>query len=187
MITIRLESAQDLAGYATISIAYLVDRVLRPHPTAGWDNPIAESVSPPYLKDYDSERGADPQSWSHRFRLDSWHFLAAYRDDQRVGGLTMVQGDPSIDMLEERDDLGVIWDLRVAPEFRRSGVGTALMAAAIRHARASGLKSLKVETQNVNPQACRFYRKHGFELRRTDPSAYPDLPHETQLLWYRDL
>jgi hypothetical protein len=46
---------------------------------------------------------------------------------------------------------------------------------------------LKVETQNVNAGACRFYQRMGCELRATDPLAYPSLPHEVQFLWYKRL
>jgi hypothetical protein len=33
---------------------------------------------------------------------------------------------------------------------------------------------------------CGFYARHGCELRAAHP-AYPDLPNEIQLLWYKDL
>jgi hypothetical protein len=46
---------------------------------------------------------------------------------------------------------------------------------------------MKVETQDINVPACRFYAKHGFALRAADCFAYPTLPDETMLLWYKDL
>jgi hypothetical protein len=46
---------------------------------------------------------------------------------------------------------------------------------------------LKVETQNTNAPACRFYARHGFELRVVNRAAYPTLPDEIQLFWYKDL
>ncbi len=90
-------------------------------------------------------------------------------------------------MLEGRDDLAVLWDVRVATEFRRRGVGSALFEAVEAWAQARGCSSLKVETQNINVGACRFYEGRGFELRVVDPLAYPEFPNETQMLWYKDM
>ena len=67
-------------------------------------------------------------------------------------------------MLEGRHDLAVLWDIRVAPSSRRRGVGAALFCAATEWAAATGYQELKVETQNVNVAACRFYGRHGCEL-----------------------
>ena len=91
-------------------------------------------------------------------------------------------------MLEEsRDDLAVLWDIRVHPELRRTGIGSQLFRSAVEWARQKGCKQLKVETQDINVPACRFYAAQGCELRTVNPDAYPDLPHETQLLWYLHL
>jgi len=52
---------------------------------------------------------------------------------------------------------------------------------------AKGCRQLKVETQNINVPACRFYAKQGCVLRAIHPHAYPEFPDEVQLLWYKDL
>jgi GNAT superfamily N-acetyltransferase len=90
-------------------------------------------------------------------------------------------------MFEGRSDLAVLWDIRVAPSTRRCGVGAALFEAAEAWASAKGCRQLKVETQNVNVAACRFYARRGCELRATHGGAYSELPDEIQLLWYKDL
>ena len=90
-------------------------------------------------------------------------------------------------MLEGRRDLVLIWGLRAAPAYRGQGVGRRLVEAAIEWARSRDCTELKVETQNTNVDACRFYESHGFELRSIDPAAYPDLPGEIQMLWYRSV
>ena len=46
---------------------------------------------------------------------------------------------------------------------------------------------MKVETQNVNVPACRFYARQGCVLGAINRFAYPDLPDEVQLLWYKTL
>jgi hypothetical protein len=42
-------------------------------------------------------------------------------------------------------------------------------------------------TQNVNATACHFYQKMGCTLGAIDRFAYPGLPDEAQLLWWRAL
>jgi GNAT superfamily N-acetyltransferase len=66
-------------------------------------------------------------------------------------------------------------------------VGAALFRAAESWARARGCRQLKVETQNVNVAACRFYSRQGCVLTSVDRLAYPGLPGEIQFLWYKDL
>jgi len=95
--------------------------------------------------------------------------------------------DPEFDLLEDRDDLALLWDLRVAPQFRRRGVASALLAAAEQWACARACRVLKVETQNINAPACRFYAACGFALRHVNTSAYEGLPDEIQLLWCKQL
>jgi hypothetical protein len=46
---------------------------------------------------------------------------------------------------------------------------------------------LKIETQNSNVAACRFYAREGCQLRGIHPGAYADFPDEIQLLWYIEL
>ena len=90
-------------------------------------------------------------------------------------------------MLEGRRDLSVLWDIRVAPNARGRGVGSALFERVEAWALAQGCRQLKVETQNINVPACGFYARHGCELRAIHHAAYPELPEEIQLLWYKDL
>jgi GNAT superfamily N-acetyltransferase len=92
-----------------------------------------------------------------------------------------------LDLLERRVDLAVIWDLRVGPAYRGRGVGSALFAAAQSWAKAQNCRQLKVETQNVNVTACRFYLRQGCTLGCINRFAYPLLPEEVQLLWYKDI
>ena len=154
-----------------------MDRVLDPH--TGADRP----VEVPWGKDYDALPGNHPTAWASRFDLSSWGLLSAHLDGRLVGGAVVAFRTPGVDLLEGRDDLAVLWDLRVAPDARRTGVGRALFAAAATWARSRGARELKVETQDLNVAACRFYAAQGCALARVDPSAYPDLPGEVQLLW----
>jgi len=108
--------------------------------------------------------------------------------DGRLAGAAVIAFDaPGVDMLEGRRDLAVLWDLRVAPDARGQGVGSALFRAAEAWTRARGCTQLKIETQNINAPACSFYAARGCVLGAVHKDAYPELPDEIQLLWYKDL
>jgi GNAT superfamily N-acetyltransferase len=90
-----------------------------------------------------------------------------------------------LDIREE--PMSGLGDIRVSPEARGKGVGARLFAAVEFWARARGCTRLKVETQNINVPACRFYARQGCVLGAIHRFAYPDLPGEVMLLWYKDL
>ena len=90
-------------------------------------------------------------------------------------------------MLENRSDLAVVWDIRVSPDLRGRGIGAALFDSAEKWAETQGCRQLKVETQNINVAACRFYASQGCSLGAIHRFAYPELPDEVQLLWYKTL
>ena len=73
------------------------------------------------------------------------------------------------------------------PDKRSSGVGSLLFGAAEGWSLSRGCLTLKIETQNINVPACRFYARMGCALGAIDRYAYPELPEETQLLWFKDL
>jgi len=144
-------------------------------------------IEPSYRKDYDASAGEEPGVWSQQFDTSNWVFFIARLDDEPVGAAAVAHATPALHMLEGRDDLAVLWDIRVLPSARRSGVGSALLKEAQMWARAKGCTTMKVETQNINTAACRFYARHGFVLRSANSDVYPDSPAEVQLLWYKDL
>ena len=84
-------------------------------------------------------------------------------------------------------DVSNRWDIRVSPEIRGHGVGSALFRAAEAWAAARGCGQLTIETQNVNVPACRFYARQGCSLVSIDPVAYPELPDEVQMIWRKHL
>jgi GNAT superfamily N-acetyltransferase len=69
----------------------------------------------------------------------------------------------------------------------RRGIGSVLFRAAGDWAGARGCRWLKIETQNINLPACRFYQKMGCTLGAIDRFAYPGQPDEVQLLWWKAL
>ncbi|HYE58057.1 MAG TPA: GNAT family N-acetyltransferase [Rhodothermales bacterium] len=141
----------------------------------------------PYVKDYDALQGEGPTRWASRFDLTNWGLLLARAGSACVGGSVLAFDTPGVDMLERRRDLAVLWDLRVAPAVRGLGVGAALFRSAEAWAKARGCRMLKIETQNVNVPACRFYARQGCTLGAIHRFAYSELPDEVQLLWYKHL
>jgi GNAT superfamily N-acetyltransferase len=182
-------SATALVEYAGVPIAFEVARVLDVVVRAGGLGGILLSeraLAAPYVKDYDAADGG-PARWASRFDLTNWGLLAARSGGERVGGVVVAFDTGGLEMLEGRRDLAVLWDIRVAPGARGRGVGTGLFRAAEAWAAARGCRHLKVETQNVNVPACRFYVRAGCELGGVHRFAYPELPEEVQLLWYKAL
>lgn len=141
----------------------------------------------PYVKDYDTAEGENPTEWAGRFDVSNWGLIGAHSNGVRVGGAVVAFDTPGVNMLEGRRDLAVLWDIRVLPEARVRGVGSALFRAAEAWAAARGCGQLKIETQNINVPACRFYARQGCVLGAINRFAYRQLPDEVQLLWYKTL
>lgn len=191
-LEIRQETVTSgtLAAHGSISIAFEVDRVLRVTQADGGLGGIslAETAVPdPYVKDYDSAAADRPARWASRFDVSNWGLLTAWQDGTRVGGAVIAFRTPSLYMLEGREDVAALWDLRVAPEQRGAGVGSALFGAVEGWVTARGAGWLKIETQNVNTSACRFYVKMGCVLGAIDRFAYPHVPDEVRLVWWKSL
>jgi GNAT superfamily N-acetyltransferase len=189
-IQLNEEPMTALAEHARIPIAFQVDRVLDLVLEDGGLGGFVLSertLDAPYVKDYDAITGEGPTRWATRFDLSKWGLIAAYSGGQRIGGAVIAFDTTDVHMLEERRDLAVLWDIRVTPNLRGQGVGSALFQAAEAWALARGCRQLKVETQNINVPACRFYARRGCGLGAINRFAYPDLPHEVQMLWYKDL
>jgi GNAT superfamily N-acetyltransferase len=190
-MTIELtEPATGLADYARVPMRFTVDRVL--DVTHRADGPAGVVLSErrldvPYEKDYDAIAGEGPLQWGRHIDLSNWALFTARFASRIVGGAAVAFDTPGLTMLEERRDLAVLWDIRVAPDARRQGVGAALFHTIEEWARHHGCRELKIETQNTNVPACRFYERKGCQLRAIRLAAYPELPEEIQLLWYKDL
>ena len=187
-VDVAEEPMTALAEYALLPIAFRVDHVL--NVTARADGGLALSrrrLEDPHVKNYDAIDGEGPLRWAHRFDVSNWALFTARVVGRLVGGATVAFNTPGLTMLEGRRDLSVLWDIRVAPDARGKGIGSALFDRVEAWAQAQGCRQLKVETQNINVRACRFYARHGCELRAIHHAAYPELPEEIQFLWYKDL
>jgi GNAT superfamily N-acetyltransferase len=177
------ESPRDIEAYATVPIRFVVKSrclVISPRAGAREISLAEEPVDPPYEYDYDSFDA--PASW-RQWDLDAWGFLGAFEGTSRVGGAAIAFRTPGLDLLEGRTDLASLWDIRVRPERRGTGIGALLFAAAKTWAREHGAREMRVETQDINAPACRFYAKQGCRLMAANPGVYERLPGQVQLLW----
>jgi GNAT superfamily N-acetyltransferase len=178
-----------LDEFARISIAFEVRSVFEPELRENGLGGIMLHERPvtAYVKDYDLLD--PPLTWPVRFDLAGWGLFLAEEAGQTLGGAVVAWDTPGAEMLEDRKDLSALWDLRVAPEHRGRGIGRLLFQHAVAWSKVRGCVQMKIETQNVNVPACRFYAAQGATLgsiRRFAYRAVPSIAHETQLIWYFD-
>jgi len=129
---------------------------------------VREVACEPFVKDYDAlER---PSCLPERFNVSDWLLFGAFADSQLVGGA----------ILAALDNQAWLWDIRVAFAWRGCGVGRELFSA-VRVS--SGL--LRVETQDVNVAACRFYAAMGCRVESVHRDAYLDCSGEAKIVWLR--
>ena len=172
-----------------VPIAFSVDRVYDVVPSRDSGRFVLSErfIEPPYLKDYDGIPGEGPSQWARQFDIARWGFIRAQSNGHLLGGAVVAFDSVDVDMLEGRRDLAALWDIRVSPNVRGKGIGSGLLKASAAWAVSKGCRQLKVETQNINVPACKLYQRQGFMLKAVNRLAYPELPGEIQLLWYKDL
>ena len=185
-IKILEESAANLSEYEGIPISFEVGSRFEINVKNDANRfQLVEKPVNPFIKDYDAyER---PTTLPDRFDLSNWGFFAAFDNGIRVGGAIAAWNTSGVEMLEGRDDIVCLWDIRIRSAQRGNKIGRQLFAAVEKWAKERNCTVLKVETQDINVPACRFYQYLGCELLHVDENAYPDELNEIQLLWYKDL
>ena len=180
--------ADQLDLYASIPMKYCVASVLKIEPLhegLGGLSMTEERLGTPYLKDYDASE--TPLRWSKQFDISQWGIFLLQKDNLPVAGAAVARNTPLVNMLENRKDLAVLWDIRVHPDWQRKGLGTRIFRHAASWAKQLGCTQMKIETQNVNVPACRFYARQGCILGGINRFGYagcPSVAHEAMLLWY---
>lgn len=71
----------------------------------------------------------------------------------------------------DRPDAVELRRMYVEPEFRRRGIGSALLCDAERRARLLGCSKIILSTSELQGAALSLYRKHGYDLLRTETAA----------------
>jgi len=144
------------------------------------------------VKEYSKDLGkyAVPTNYSKEFVLTNWAFFMAFDDEHPIGAATVATKTKNLIMLDGRDDISVLWDLRVDDRYKRQRHGKKLFDMATEWSKIHGCKQMKIECQNNNVPACRFYQKQGAVLGKIDEHAYlhdSQIKDEVQLIWYLDL
>lgn len=177
-----------IAAWYTVESAFRVEVVDR---GLGGFRLVEEKVPTPYIKDYDDQGQDRPSAWARTYDLSRWGILLAREDGRPVGGAAVAVDAPVYPLDRfQRQDLAVLWDIRVEPSERGRGIGRALFRSAAAWARERGYGQLGLETQNVNVGACRLYAGEGCELGAIHRYGYigcAEVAHEAMLLWYLEL
>jgi len=190
-ISVREIPPDAYPNYAEIDPSYEVTSVLKVVPTdrglAGLQF-VEEAVAQPYRKGADSPEDS-PALWPPRGETGEFVAFLATEDDLPVGGAAAIVNPAGAFLFERRDALAGLWDIRVHPKHRHRQIGSQLLLHAADWAKKRGCSQMRVECQNVNVAACRFYARHctlgGVE--RHGYAACADVAHEAMFLWYRDL
>ena len=150
---------------------------------------IETPVEQPYIKDFCTGEDETVSRWI-RFGISHWAFFMAFDGEKPVGAAAVASRSKEANMLSGRDDIAVLWDIRVDEPYKRQGVGQELFDMAVNWSREQGLTQMKIECQNNNVPAVKFYHKQGAVLSSINDYAYynePEYRHEAQLIWYLDL
>jgi GNAT superfamily N-acetyltransferase len=185
MLALREEAIADLRDHASVPSVFEAASVFDVQQSGAACKLVERAIPAPYRKNYDEFE--DPTTWPRDFDTRHWVLIAAYSGACRIGGAIVARTTPGVAMLEGRSDLALLWDLRVSPAQRRRAAGTALLHAAVAWARRHGCTEMRVETQNTNPAACKFYMHNGFVISKVRQGAYANLPQDVQLIWSKKL
>ena len=131
-----------------------------------------------------------PTKYADEFDITNWAFFMAFDGELPIGAVAIASKTKEVNMLDGRDDLSVLWDIRVDDRYKHQGVGTKLFETAVEWSKSNGFIQMKIECQNNNVQACKFYHKQGAILGKIDAYAYYkdiDIRDEVQLIWYLEL
>ncbi|MCK4979951.1 MAG: GNAT family N-acetyltransferase [Candidatus Delongbacteria bacterium] len=143
---------------------------------------LIEIPVPPFTKDYDEHES--PYKWSEKWDISNWCILKAEIDGKYIAGAVIAYNTNGVNMLEGRDDIAVLWDIRVSPEHRGKKIGEKLFKEAVKFAEEKNCEFLKIETQNINVNACKFYKKMGCYLGKYSIHEYKNFSDEIMMLWY---
>ena len=150
---------------------------------------LVETPVEPYIKDFCTDNESVLR-WDEQWDISNWAFFMAFDSEQPVGGATVATRTKGINMLSGRNNLAVLWDIRVDDAYKQKGVGQALFDMVTKWSREQGIVQMKIECQNNNVPAIKFYHKQGAVLSAIDEYAYysePEFRHEAQLIWMLDL
>jgi ribosomal-protein-alanine N-acetyltransferase len=157
--------------------------ITAPQGVLGTEVRVREAERADLLAVYHIEQGAFPQPWpfaAFEQFLGGPGFLVAQiremespRDPATIGDDGRVVGYVVADMVPNHgESIGHIKDLAVAEECRGEGVGSRLLARALRAMADQTATSVKLEVRRSNDAARQLYEEFDFERRGTVPRYY---------------
>jgi len=184
VIKIKKTGPAQLNDYLKISAAFEVrDKLILKQTERGVEF-VSEKISVPYTKDYDLYE--NPSVWYKKWDLEKWGLFIAETETGLTAGAAAVAYDtPELTLTEKRKDITVLWDIRVNPEYRRKGTGKLLFEKALEFTKLKNCSLMKIETQDNNTGACKFYSAMGCILSEINPGVYSEFPGEIQLIWHK--
>lgn len=81
---------------------------------------------------------------------------------------------------------GHITNVAVSPDFRRRGVGDALIEVLLKVTGEAGVYSHTLEVRKGNTGALRLYAKHGFKIEGERKGYYEDNGEDALIMWRRE-
>lgn len=187
-IVIKEVTKEKLVDYVQIPMLKVVNsKLVLKKENQGLGGILLEEIPvKPHIIDLGKEE--KPLKWDQLFDISKWGFFIGYDGEQPIAGLTLAYQSPNVRMLDQRNDLTVVWDLRVHPDYKGLGIGKQLIEKATLWAKERNCTQLKIETQNNNVSACHFYAKCGCELGIINQYAYyGDYDDEVMLIWYKNI
>jgi GNAT superfamily N-acetyltransferase len=164
-ITIRvLDRAADRRGVEAIDTTFETPSVFDIVTAARSIELIERPLATPLVKRYSiGEVFASWARWDH-----GW-----VADDGGIRGVATVEYEPWHARL-------ILWHLYVGPQWRRRGVGRALVAQVEQYGRDAGATHVWLETSNVNVPGFAAYARLGYTLCGADTLYYgPYMPGES--------
>lgn len=170
---IEIISHSNLHNTNKIDSSFIVDSKLR---LSFSDNQFTYETEPviPYVKKYEYEH----PDYSLYIDSDTGTVFFALESNNLAGEIFIVK---------RWNRYAYINDFAVKQEYRRKGIGKALLSKAIEWAKEKNCIGIEAETQDVNVKACLFYERNGFVLGGVNSYLYKSSEKEKDeiaLNWY---
>ena len=180
-IVIHREGLELLPEYESIPCVFEVRSRLNLDALARGE--FVEIPCESHPKNFDAFEDQRPTALPGRYNLSEWGILSCRVDGKLLGGILVAPNNREYVIPGSSHSTAILVDIRVHPDARRHGIGTALFISAISWATTLECTEILVETQDTNVSANRFYAQMGFQLKSVEPMAYAPLTDEARLIW----
>ena len=117
---------------------------------------------------YEEEVRRPLETVAGRLADDDNHIFGAFSDEGELTGTITLRRDTHVKSAHK----AYVYAMYVLPQYRRQGVGRALMEAVIAGARELGLTWINLTVNHANKEAVRLYESCGFEMFGLEKDAF---------------